>query len=83
VPRFRLNIGGDPIEFDSADATGFLDAWGEVSRSWSSDPDRWRRTAAALACDWSGKTVRFDNDESFALDMMRHGMLEEIEHVQG
>ena len=49
MPKFVLNVGGDPIEFESSDASGFLDAWGSVSRSWSSDEDKWRRTAAALA----------------------------------
>ena len=38
--------------------------------------DAWRRTAAALACDWSGKPIRFDTLEQMTSDMMRHGMLE-------
>ena len=82
MPKFVLNVGGDPIEFESSDASGFLDAWGSVSRSWSSDEDKWRRTAAALVCDWSGKPIRFDNLEVMTFDMMRHGMLE-AQGVQG
>ena len=38
--------------------------------------DAWRRTAAALACDWSGQPVRFDTLEDMTSDMMRYGMLE-------
>ena len=67
MPKFVLNVG-DPIEFEAPDASGFLDAW--------------RRTAAALACDWSGKAVRFDTLEDMTSDMMRHGMLE-AQGVQG
>ena len=82
MPKFVLNIG-DPIEFEAPDATGFLDAWKSVNRSADANDAAWLRTAAALACDWSGKPVRFDNKEVFASDMMRHGMLREVGGVQG
>ena len=81
MPKFVLNVG-EPIEFEAPDASGFLDAWRSVNRSADANDDAWRRTAAALACDWSGKPVRFDNNEVFASDMMRHGMLREVGGVQ-
>ena len=77
MPKFVLNIG-DPIEFEAPDATGFLDAWRSVNRSADADDGLWLRTAAALACDWSGKRIRFDTREVFAQDMMEHGMLERV-----
>ncbi len=81
MPKFVLNVG-DPIEFEAPDASGFLDAWRNVNRSADANDDAWRRTAAALACDWSGKAVRFDTLEDMTSDMMRHGMLE-AQGVQG
>ena len=81
MPKVVLNVG-DPIEFEAPDASGFLDAWRSVNRSADANDDAWRRTAAALACDWSGKAVRFDTLEAMTSDMMRHGMLE-AQGVQG
>jgi hypothetical protein len=82
MPKFVLKMG-DPVEFEAPDATGFLDAWRSVNRSADADDGAWMRTAASLACDWSGKAIRFESKEIFASDMMRHGMLEEVEGVQG
>jgi len=50
--------------------------WRGMSRMADANDDAWRRTAAALACDWSGKPIRFDTLEDMTSDMMRHGMLE-------
>ena len=41
--------------------------------------NEWIKTAAALACDWCGKPVRYDTLAAFASDMMRHGMLEAVD----
>ena len=81
MPRFVLNVG-EPVEFDAPDASGFLEVWRGMSRMADADDDACRRTAAALACDWSGKPIRFDTLEDMTSDMMRHGMLE-AQGVQG
>ena len=41
------------------------------------------RMVARSACDWSGKSIRFDTVEAFAADMIDAGMLEEVGDVQG
>ena len=79
MTKYRLKIGGDPIEFTSTGPEGFIDAWRYVSRCASEDNNEWIKTAAALACDWCGKPVRYDTISSFAEDMMRHGMLEVVD----
>jgi len=77
--KYRLKIGGDPIEFTSTGPDGFIDAWRMEHRSPDPDHEAWVKTAAALACDWCGKPVRYDTLDSFAEDMMRHGMLEVVD----
>jgi len=83
MKTFKLNVGGDPIIFEAPDASGFLESWGSVNRNWSPDADKWRRAAAQLACDFSGKPMRFDTDSNLAADMMDAGMLEEVKNAQG
>ena len=75
MPKFVLKVG-EPVEFEAPDASGFLEVWRSMSRMADAQDDAWRRTAAALACDWSGQPVRFDTLEDMTSDMMRHGMLE-------
>ena len=75
MPKFVLKVG-EPVEFEAPDASGFLEVWRSMSRMADAQDDAWRRTAAALACDWSGKPVRFDTLEDMTSDMMRYGMLE-------
>ena len=82
MPKFVLKMG-DPVEFEAPDATGFLDAWRSVNRSADVDDGAWMRTAASLACDWSGKPMRFDSIDHFTADMMEAGMLEEVGDAQG
>lgn len=77
--KYRLKIGGDPIEFTSTSPEGFIDAWRMEHRSPDPDQAAWIKTAAALACDWSGKPVRYETLDVFTEDMMRHGMLEVID----
>jgi glutamine synthetase len=48
-------------------------------RSPDPDQDAWIKTAAALACDWSGQSIRYDTLAAFTEDMMRHGMLEVVD----
>jgi len=79
MPTYRLNLG-EPLEFDAQVPSAFLDAWRGVYRTPASDPDAWRRQAALLASDWSGKSIRFESDEAITADMMRHGLLEEIDY---
>ena len=81
--KYRLKIGGDPIEFTSTGPDGFIDAWRMEHRSPDPDQKAWIRTAASLACDWSGKPVRYDTLDSFTADMMRYGMLEVVDAKQG
>ena len=81
MPKFVLKVG-EPVEFEAPDASGFLEVWRGMSRMADAQDDAWRRTAAALACDWSGQPVRFDTLEDMTSDMMRHGMLE-AQSVQG
>ena len=78
MTRYRLNIGGDPIDFDSEGPEGFLEAWRAVNLRASSDDKEWLRQAAMSACDWAGGPIRYDNATVFAKDMMSKGMLEEI-----
>ena len=78
MTRYRLNIGGDPIDFDSEGPEGFLEAWRSVNLRSSSDDKEWLRQAAMSACDWAGGPIRYDNATVFAKDMMSKGMLEEI-----
>ena len=78
MTRYRLNIGGDPIDFDSEGPEGFLEAWRSVNLRASSDDKEWLRQAAMSACDWAGGPLRYDNATVFAKDMMSKGMLEEI-----
>lgn len=78
MKKYRLNIGGDPIEFNSLGPEGFLDAWRSVNLRASSDDKEWLRQAAISACDWAGGPIRYDNATVFAQDMMSKGMLEEI-----
>ena len=80
MARYRLKIGGDPIDFTANSPTGFLDAWRTVSRCAPEDEAEWRKTAAALACDWCGQPVRYDTEEAFADDMIKNGMLFMLEH---
>lgn len=82
MKTFKLNVGGDPIFFEASDASGFLDAWGVINRNWSPDADKWRRSAAQLACDFSGKPMRFDSIDHFTADMMEAGMLAEVGDAQ-
>ncbi len=82
MTKYRLKIGGDPIEFTSTSPEGFIDAWRMESPYEWKTYDQWVKNAAALACDWSGKPVRFDTIESFTEDMMRHGMLEVVNAKQ-
>ena len=50
---------------------------------WEYDNDNtFMRMAARSACDWSGKSIRFDTVEAFTADMIDAGMLEEVEDVQ-
>ena len=37
MTKYRLKIGGDPIEFTSSGPEGFIDAWRYVSRCASED----------------------------------------------
>ena len=78
MTRYRLNIGGDAIDFDSEGPEGFLEAWRSVNLRASSDDKEWLRQAAMSACDWAGGPIRYDNATVFAKDMMSKGMLEEI-----
>ena len=78
MTRYRLNIGGDPIDFDSEGPEGFLEAWRSVNLRASSDDKEWLRQAAMSACDWAGGPIRYDNATVFAKDMMSKGRLEEI-----
>ena len=79
MTKYRLKIGGDPIEFTSTSPEGFIDAWRMEHRSPDPDQNAWIKTAAALACDWSGQSVRYDTRASFTEDMMRYGMLEAVD----
>ena len=83
MARYRLNIGGDPIDFDSEGPEGFLEAWRSVNLRASSDDKEWLRQAAMAACDWAGGPIRYDNATVFAQDMMSKGMLEEIGDAEG
>ena len=78
MTKYRLKIGGEPIHFHSTSPQGFIDAWRDASPYHWEDDTQWMRNAAALACDWSGKPVRYDTLENFTQDMMRHGLLEEV-----
>ncbi len=80
--RYRLKIG-EPIDFTSYGPEGVLDAWRLIHKYPNNTHEGWRKTCASMACDWSGKPVRFDSDESFTADMIRHGMLEVIDAKQG
>lgn len=79
MTKYRLKIGGDPIEFTSTSPEGFIDAWRMEHRSPDPDQNAWIKTAAALACDWSGQSVRYDTLAAFTEDMMRYGMLEVVD----
>ena len=79
MPKFLLKIGGDPIEFESETAEGFLSAWKDSYFMPDKDDNAWLRTAAVAACDWSGKPMRFDNVSNFASDMIDAGLIEEVE----
>ena len=83
MPKFLLKISEDPIEFEAPTAGGFLAAWKDVFFMADEEDEAWMRTAASIACDWSGKPIRFDTVEAFAADMISAGMLEEVEDVQG
>lgn len=78
MASYLLHIGGEPVGFTANTPEAFLDAWRDVHRYPDRDEDAWMKTAAALACDWSGKPVRYDTLENFTNDMIRHGMLEEV-----
>jgi hypothetical protein len=83
MPKFLLKISEDPIEFEAPNAEGFLAAWKDIFFMADREDKDWIRTAASVACDWSGKSIRFDTVEAFAADMIDAGMLEEVEDVQG
>ncbi len=77
--KYKLKLSGDPVEFRSHGPEGVLDAWRMIHKYPSENPVEWRKQAAAMACDWCGQPIRFDTDEAFAIDMMRHGMLEAVD----
>ena len=82
MPKYLLKISEDPIEFEASTAEAFLEAWTGVF-PWEYDNDNtFMRMAARSACDWSGKSIRFDTVEAFTADMIDAGMLEEVEDVQ-
>jgi len=75
--RFRLKISSDPIEFEADHPSEFLRVWRDMFVAPPRDRDEWRRVAAMLACDWSGKPIRYHSDDAIVWDMMEHGMLED------
>ena len=79
MTRYRLRIGSEPVEFSAEGPEGVLDAWRSTHKYPNREHDDWRKACASMACDWSGKPVRFDSDEAFASDMLRHGMLEVVD----
>ena len=78
MPKYRLKISSVPIDFKADHPSEFLDVWRHEFKAPPGDPDEWRRAAALLACDWSGKPIRFQNDDVIVWDMMQYGMLEEL-----
>lgn len=82
MPKYRLLISFDPVEFHSDTPATVLGVWRDMFFGAPTDPDEWRRMAALLASDWSGKPIRYHNDNVFIWDMMEHGMLEEV-HEKG
>ena len=83
MKKFELRISQDPIEFTAEDASAFLDVWKSRSKWTYPDDHSFLRTAAASACDWSGKPIRFDSLDHFTADMMEAGMLAEVGDAQG
>jgi len=83
MTKYSLNVGGEPIEFESDSPEGFLDAWKKLYFMADREPGAWLRTAASAACDWSGKPMRCDSVSHLTADMISAGMLEEVSDVQG
>jgi len=82
MPKYRLKISSQPIDFIADHPREFLDVWRAEFRATYETDEEWRRVAALLACDWSGKPIRYSNDDVIVWDMIEHGMLEEI-HEEG
>lgn len=82
MPKYRLMISSRPIEFEAEHPREFLSVWRKEFKASTGDEHEWRRTAALLACDWSGKPIRYNSDDVIVWDMMEHGMLEEC-HEEG
>lgn len=76
--RLKMALGDAPLEFEAAGPEGVLDAWRSVHKSPNPDHEGWRKRCASMACDFSGKPFRYDSDEGFAEDMLRHGLLEVV-----
>ena len=77
MPKYKLEYPTKSY-FESPGPEGVID---ELYKTFvGADPIRgdFVRTCAAIACNWTGKPVRFGSDLDFARDLMRYGILEEM-----
>ena len=77
MPRYKLEYPTKSY-FESSGPEGVID---ELYKTFvGADPIRgdFVKTCAAIACNWTGKPVRFGSDLDFARDLMRYGILEEM-----
>ena len=83
MKKFELRVSEDPIEFTANDASAFLDVWKGKFFLADRESEAWLRTAASVACNLSGKPMRFDSIDHLTADMMEAGMLAEVGDAQG
>ena len=77
LKQFELNAG-EVIKFQGHKPSDVINKLKELKGFVKEDDESFLRSKAEGFVAWSGKTIRFDSPESFAEDLMDHGILSEI-----
>ena len=86
MPKFRLKLSSEPIEFSAKTPMAALDIWASIS--WGGNlredaPEEWLKHAATSASDWDGKRYHFQSEKALVNDLLKNGLLEIIEWYDG
>lgn len=77
MKTFELKYGG--VErFEANDASDVVKILRKKHWFPTDSEETFLKQAAQTASTWSGKSISFDNPSSFAKDLMKAGLLEEI-----
>jgi hypothetical protein len=77
VKKFELDCG-EIFTFEADSPSGVVKKLRELRGAFTHEDDNFLRSKAEVFTVWSGKSIRFDSDESFAEDLISAGMLREV-----